>query len=44
MLKQQELLKIKGGTNGYVIIGIVGAALAFLVGVFDGFTRPFNCR
>ncbi len=39
-----EAKKIKGGVSGgWIAAGIV-AGITFLVGVFDGFTRPFKCR
>lgn len=39
-----EAKKIKGGVSGgWIVAGIV-AGITFLVGVFDGFTRPFKCR
>ncbi len=43
-LTVKESKKIKGGAaGGWIAAGIV-AGITFLVGVFDGFTRPFKCR
>ncbi len=43
-LRNNDLKKIKaGGVSGWVVAGII-AGITFLVGVFDGFTRPFKCR
>ncbi len=42
-LKKEELKQIKGGSTGWIVAGIV-AGVTFLIGVFDGFTRPFKCR
>ena len=43
-LKSNTLKQIKaGGASGWIVAGII-AGITFLVGVFDGFTRPFKCR
>ena len=43
-LKDEELLKINGGeVNASVILGIAGA-ITFVVGIVDGFLRPYKCR
>ncbi len=43
-LNKTELRKIKGGASaGWVVAGIV-AGVTFIIGIFDGFTRPFRCR
>ncbi len=43
-LKKEELKSIKaGGLTGWAVAGII-AGITFLVGVFDGLARPFNCR
>ena len=42
-LNSQELKSIKGGFGGWVIAGIIAAAI-FVVGVFDGLTRPQKCN
>lgn len=43
-LTNNEAKSIKGGAaGGWIAAGIV-AGITFLVGVFDGFTRPFRCR
>ncbi|MEG2351569.1 MAG: hypothetical protein RSA10_00885 [Bacilli bacterium] len=39
-----ELKSIKGGAvSGWIVAGII-AGITFLVGIFDGYTRPFRCR
>lgn len=44
-LKKEEMINISAnGLSGGAIAAIVGAGLGFLVGIFDGFTRPFKCR
>ena len=43
-LKNNDLKKITAGAiSGWAIAGII-AGITFLVGIFDGYTRPFNCR
>lgn len=44
-LSINESKNIKAGavSAGWVAAGII-AGITFLVGVFDGFTRPFKCR
>ena len=42
-LSTQELMNIKGGFAGWIVAGIVAAAI-FIVGVFDGISRPLKCN
>ncbi len=43
-LELNELKNIKGGASvGWVIAGII-AGITFVVGVLDGYARPFKCR
>ena len=43
-IKEQELESIKGGgITSWIGVGI-GAAVVFLIGFFDGFTRPLGCN
>lgn len=43
-LNNKELKMIEaGGLSGWAIAGIV-AGITFLVGIFDGFTRPLSCK
>lgn len=43
-LTKEEAKNIKGGAAaGWIAAGII-AGITFLVGVFDGFSRPFKCR
>ena len=43
-LTKNELKEIKAGASvGWIVAGIV-AGVTFLVGIFDGYTRPFKCR
>ncbi len=43
-IEQQELEKVQGG--GIMPWGLfgIGAAVVFVIGLFDGFTRPFGCN
>lgn len=43
-IKGNELEKVKGGgISPWAAVGI-GAVLVFIIGVYDGFTRPLGCR
>lgn len=43
-LKKYEQKKIKAGAiNGWLVAGIA-AGITFIIGVFDGITRPYKCR
>lgn len=44
-LNREELLKVKGGDGSTIgIVAGIGAAIAFLIGVFDGFFNPKRCE
>ena len=43
MLKEEELKNIQGGISLSVGLAI-GGVITFLIGLFDGFVRPYNCR
>lgn len=43
-IEEKELENISGGaTSPWLYFGI-GAVLVFIIGVFDGFTRPLECN
>lgn len=43
-LKTNELKMIEAGASGgWIVAGIV-TGITFLVGIFDGYFRPFKCR
>ncbi len=43
-LSYEESLTIKAGASvGLIAAGII-TGITFLVGILDGFTRPFKCR
>lgn len=44
MLNSEELINVRGGAAKWVILGAVGAALTFLIGVVDGYFRPLKCN
>ncbi len=44
MLNDSELHDVCGGAVNWGIVGIIAAAVSFIVGVFDGIARPFKCR
>ncbi len=43
MLKNEELKSVQGGISLGVGIAI-GGVITFLIGLFDGFVRPYACR
>lgn len=44
-LNKQDLQAINGGGAGIAIaFGLIAAGIAFLIGVFDGYVRPYKCR
>lgn len=43
-LKISEQKNVFGGASaGWIVAGII-TGISFLVGIFDGYTRPFKCR
>ena len=43
-LKVRELKRIKAGASaGWIVTGII-AGIEFIIGILDGYTRPFKCR
>jgi len=42
-IEDKELENIRGGASAWIYFGL-GAALVFIIGVFDGFTRPLSCN
>ena len=44
MLTKEELLSIQGGAVDWAVVGVVAAAVIFIVGVLDGFVRPLSCN
>ena len=43
-LKNDELKKLKAGASaGWIVTGII-AGIGFIIGILDGYTRPFKCR
>ena len=41
-LNQSELNDIQGG--GWVLVTAIIGGVMFLIGIFDGYTRPYKCR
>ncbi len=44
MIKENELINVKGGAISWTAVGIGGAIISFLIGLIDGYTRPLRCR
>ena len=42
-LEERELEDIKGGFGFWTAAGLIGFGI-FIIGVFDGITRPLKCR
>ncbi len=43
LLSKNEQLEISGGGVNFSLIGGIGAAIAFLISVVDGFLNPTKC-
>ena len=44
-LTDYELEKLKGGAVHWALIAAgIGAGISFLIGVVDGYLRPYACR
>lgn len=43
-IKEEEMMNIKGGGISLVAIGAIYAAVTFVIGIIDGFTRPLKCN
>ncbi|MBQ7104832.1 MAG: hypothetical protein IJN90_03150 [Bacilli bacterium] len=43
-IREKELENVKGGGISPWIAFGVGAAVVFLIGLYDGFVRPLGCR
>lgn len=44
MLEKNDLLNIYGGAIDFAVVGVVVAAVIFVIGVIDGIVRPLSCR
>ena len=42
-LTNEELTKIDGGVNWYLIGGI-GAVITYIIGIISGYTNPSGCN
>lgn len=43
-LTNKELFETTGGAAKFGAIAAIVGAISFLIGVVDGFLRPFKCR
>lgn len=43
-LNESEMLSVKAGGISAGMIAVIGGCIAFIVGILDGYTRPFRCR
>lgn len=44
MIKKEELLLMNGGSISLTAGLLIVAGITFLIGVIDGFLRPYACR
>ncbi len=44
MLTNKEMFNIEGGAVPWGIVGMVGAFLTLIAGIFDGYLRPLSCN
>ena len=43
-LNNYELAKVDGGAISWGLVGCIGGVLAYLIGVFSGYTNPNRCN
>lgn len=43
-LKEEEQIKVIAGANPYVIAGAISAIVAFVIGLFSGYSNPEKCN
>lgn len=43
-IKKDELLSIRGGSISFTAGALIVAGITFLIGVIDGFLRPYACH
>ncbi len=43
-MNNEELMKVEGGAISYGVAVGIGAGIIFLIGLVDGFMRPYRCR
>lgn len=43
-LTKDELLNIRGGGISFGVAALIGAGIAFIIGVIDGISRPLRCN
>lgn len=44
ILNNDEMLKINGGGITYKLLGLIGGAVIFLIGLVDGIINPRKCN
>lgn len=44
ILENNQLKQIYGGSSDWTIATIVGIAITFIAGIFDGILRPIKCN
>ena len=42
-LTKEKMYEITGGVSWYTV-GIIGAAITYIIGIFSGFTNPNRCH
>ncbi len=43
-IEEKELENVKGGGISPWLAAGLGAVLVFIIGIYDGFTRPLSCN
>ena len=43
-LTKEEMQKISGGGISWYVIGGLGAALTYIIGIISGYTNPSQCN
>lgn len=43
-LTKEELLNVRGGGISFGALTLIGAGIAFIIGIIDGISRPLRCN
>ncbi len=42
-ISKEKMYEITGGVS-WQVVGIIGAAITYIIGIFSGFTNPNRCH
>lgn len=44
MINNTELKEVEGGSSKWIIAGVAGGIISFVIGIVDGYLRPLKCN